>query len=250
MQTLRLHIIYINFIIVIIIIIIIMHDKQVKLLQTYFLNKQVTSSLHAAVVKAGGRCTPLDLVRAIANEVSTDEEYKNQVKRQYSQKAVHGHHPYDLSQKYADTETSNKWLTKADLFAETEGFLTAIQDQVILTRNYKKYVLKRPDADELCRSCGKESETIQHITAACEQLAPTEYVKRHDGLAKIIHQKLTEAAELIDDKSSYYKYTPANVLENENFKLYWNLSILTDKTIHFNRPDINFMNNKIKKTVR
>ena len=77
----------------------------------------------------------------------------------------------------------NKWLTYADLFAETEGFLTAIQDQVILTRNYNKYILKQPDTEELCRRRGKESEAIQHITATCEQLAPTEYVKRHDGLA-------------------------------------------------------------------
>ena len=82
--------------------------------------------------------------------------------------------------------------------------------------------LEQPDNDDLCRSCGKESETIQHIIAACEQLAPTEYVKRHDGLAKIIHQKLAEAAELIENKSPYYKYTQVNVLENENFKLYWN----------------------------
>jgi len=66
--------------------------------------------------------------------------------------------------------------------------------------------LKQPDNEELCGRFGKESETIQHITAACEQLAPTEYVKRHDGLVKIIHQKLAEAAELIDDKSPYYKY--------------------------------------------
>jgi len=101
--------------------------------------------------------------------------------------------------------------------------------------------LKQPDTDELCRRYGKESETIQHITAACEQLAATEYVKRHDGLAKVIHQKVAEAAELIDDKSPYYKYTPAIVLENENFKLYWNRSILTDKTIPFNRPDITFI---------
>ena len=129
-----------------------------------------------------------------------------------------------------------------------EGILTAIQDQVILTRNYKKYILKQPDTDELYRRCGKESETIQHITAACEQLAPTEYVKRHDGLVKIIHQKPPEAAEMIDDKSPYYKYTPANVLENENFKLYWNSSILTDKTIPYNRPDITFMNKKTKNT--
>jgi len=104
----------------------------------------------------------------------------------------------------------------------------------------------KPDTDELCRRRGKESETIQHITAACEQLAPTEYVKRHNGLAKSIHQKLAEAAELIEDKSPYYKYIPANVLENENFKLYWNRSILTDKTILFNRPDITFMNKKTK----
>jgi len=106
--------------------------------------------------------------------------------------------------------------------------------------------LKQPDTDELCRRCRKESETIQHTTATCEQLAPTECVKRHDGLAKIIHQKLAEAAELTDDKIPYYKYTPANVLENENFKRYWNRSILTDKTIHFNRPDITFMNNQTK----
>jgi len=39
---------------------------------------------------------------------------------------------------------------------------------------------------------------------ACEELAPIEYVKRHDGLAKIIHQKMAEAAELTDDKSPNY----------------------------------------------
>jgi len=166
-------------------------------------------------VKADDRCTPLDLVRENANEFPTDEEYNNKVKRQWSQKALRGRHPYDLSQQYVDTEASNKWLTKGDLFAETKGFLTALHGQVVLTRNYKKHILKQPDTDELCRRCGKESETIQHITAACEQLTPTEYAKRHDGLAKIIHQKLAEAAELIDDKSPYYKYTPTNVLEKK-----------------------------------
>ena len=108
--------------------------------------------------------------------------------------------------------------------------------------------MKQPDTDELCRKCGKESETIQHFTATCEQLAPTEYVKRHDGLAKIIHQKLAEAAALIDDKSPSYKYTPANILEDENFKLYWNRSILTEKTMPFNLPDITFMKKKTKNT--
>jgi len=40
-------------------------------------------SLHAAVVKADDRCTPLDLVRTNANnELAIDEEYNNKVKRQ------------------------------------------------------------------------------------------------------------------------------------------------------------------------
>jgi hypothetical protein len=165
-----------------------LHDKQVKHLQTYFLNKQFKSPLHAAVVKVDDRYTPLDLFRANEHELATDEEYNNNVKRQWSQKALHGRHPYDLSQQYVDVEASNKWLTNADLFIETEGFLTEIQDQDILTRNYKKYILKQPNIDELCRRCVKGSEMMQHITAACEHLAPTEYVKRHDGLAKVILQ--------------------------------------------------------------
>jgi hypothetical protein len=164
-----------------------LHDKQVKLLQTYFLNKQASSPLHAAVVRADDRLTPLDVHHAREEELATDEENNNQVKRQWSQKALHGRHPHDLSLQHVDIEVSNKWLTSADLFAETEGFLTAIQDQVILTRNYMKYILKQPNIDELCRGRGKEPETIQHITAACEELASTEYVKRHGSVAKVIH---------------------------------------------------------------
>jgi DNA-binding GntR family transcriptional regulator len=50
----------------------------------------------------------------------------------------------------------------------------------------------------------KKSETIQHITAECEQLAATECVKRHDGIAKAFHHKLADSAGLIKDKGPYY----------------------------------------------
>jgi len=58
----------------------------------------------------------------------------------------------------------------------------------------------------------------------------------------LVQEKCQE--EKACDKRHPYKYTPANLLENENFKLYWNRNIFTDKTIHFNRPDITFMNKK------
>jgi hypothetical protein len=51
---------------------------------------------------------------------------------------------------------------------------------------------------------------------------------------------------MTEDK--YYKNTSANVLQNDNFKLYWNRSILTDKTILLNRLDITCMNRKTKNT--
>jgi len=93
------------------------HDKQVKLLQAYFLNKQVTSSLHAAAVKADDRCTPLDSVRANANELPTDEEHNNKVKRHWSQKALHGRHPHDLSQQYVCRHRS------VEQMADKRGFV-------------------------------------------------------------------------------------------------------------------------------
>jgi hypothetical protein len=60
--------------------------------------------------------------------------------------------------------------------------------------------LKQPNTDKLCRRCGNEPETIKHITVACDQLASTKYAKRHDAVAKVIHQKLAEAAEFIETK--------------------------------------------------
>ena len=80
-----------------------------------------------------------------------------------------------------------------------------MQDQVILTRDYKRHILKQPNTDELCRRCGKEPVTIQHVTTACEQLAQTECVKRREGVAKVIHQQLTEVDELIEDRTPYYE---------------------------------------------
>jgi len=49
-------------------------------------------------------------------------------------------------------------------------------------------------------------------------------------------------------KSPHCRYTAANVLEDDSFKLYWNRSIITDKTIPANRPDITFTNKKTKTT--
>ena len=117
--------------------------------------------------------------------------------------------------------------------------MLAIQDQIVATRNYRKYIIKDPNQPtDLCRHCNNASETIQHITGACKSLAQTDYKHRHDQVAAIIHQQLAFRFKLVTEMIPYYKYKPEISLENTNYKIYWDRTIITDKTIHFNRPDI------------
>ena len=42
----------------------------------------------------------------------------------------------------------------------------------------------------------------------------------------------------------YYEYNPESVLENDFYKLYWDFTIYTDKTIPHNRPDMVLLDKK------
>ena len=46
----------------------------------------------------------------------------------------------------------------------------------------------------------------------------------------------------------YYQYTPTTIIENQQYKLYWDTTIHTDKRRKYNRPDITFTNKKGKTT--
>jgi hypothetical protein len=61
---------------------------------------------------------------------------------------------------------------------------------------------------------------------------------RQDQVAKIFRQELAKQLHLLEEPySPYYKYEPQDVLEN-NYKPYRDRGLLTDKTIHFNGPDM------------
>lgn len=127
--------------------------------------------------------------------------------------------------------------------------MLAIQDQVIETRNYQKYICHIPNLPtDKCRRCHSCSETIQHITGACKSIVQSDYKHRHDQVAAIVHQHLAFKFKFIKEKVPYYKYVPETILDSKDIKIYWDRTIITDKTIHFNRPDITLLN-KIDKTV-
>jgi hypothetical protein len=97
-----------------------------------------------------------------------------------------------------------------------------------------------------CRICGTEGETIEHIISSCTVLAQSEYNKRHDIFAKIIHMNLAAKFNLLKDTQPHYIYKPESCLDNDNYKLYFDRTVLTDIHIQHNRPDIIILNKQQK----
>ncbi|VEN54308.1 unnamed protein product [Callosobruchus maculatus] len=183
--------------------------KQIKTLRHFFQSKQ--TNLHRAIVKADKNYTPLTL-SSPDHAADTHNPIESQEKiNTWSQKALHGKHRYRITQDNINEKQSYTWLQDGQLFPETEGFMLAIQDQVIATRNYKKYIIKDPSVtNDNCRKCHQQKETIDHITSACKTLAGTEYTARHNSVAKIIHQALATTDKLIESTDPYYNYTPTS----------------------------------------
>lgn len=202
---------------------------------------------YQTIIKADSSITPLDLKNIDYNprQHMTTMDVKVE---SWKDKILHGTHQYHLSQEHIDKLASNMWLKTGNIYPETEGFMIAIQDRVIKTRNYAKYIMKENISEDKCRRCHKASETIEHVTSACTSLAPSEYTTRHDNVCKIIHKALVTKYSLADNIDPWYRYKPETIHENGQIKLYWNRDILTDHTIAHNRPDITLINKQTKTT--
>lgn len=209
-------------------------NNQKTLLKEYFLNKAEHSPLYNAVVKADKAYTPLNMSTLDSFPTVSNAEKINS----WLQKTLHGKHRNMLNQPKIDIKASNAWLTNGDLFPETEGFMCAIQDQVINTPNYKKYIIKDGTQNDTCRRCHGAAENIHHIISGCQAIANSDYKNRHDNVAKILHEALAHKYLLSSERIPYYKYLPNAVTESENVKMYWDRTIITDTSVTHNRPDI------------
>lgn len=225
-----------------------MYYRQVSNLRGYFIGKATTSKLHKAMTLADTSITPLNLASAdydpalqiTSNDMKID---------QWKAKELHGRFAHRLEDEHIDRTASLQWLTYGNIFPETEGFAIAIQDQVIPTRSYKKYILKDQSVPStLCRICQNQNETIEHLLCSCTPLANTDYMRRHNNVAKILHQAIARLYDDDADFTPYYNYTPPNVIDTDEIKLYWDRTVLTDRTVAHNRPDITLTLKKKKTT--
>ncbi|KAG6439021.1 hypothetical protein O3G_MSEX000416 [Manduca sexta] len=226
-------------------------QKQIYNLKKFFHTKSLVSDIHKQVLLNDHNYTPLNLEQPLNTTQSNNTDPLKHKIEQWKMKVLHGRHPHDLEQAHIDSIASNQWLRVGNLFPETEGFMLAIQDQIINTKNYRKHIIKDPTVlNDKCRRCHSQPETIQHITGACITLTQTDYTHRHNQVASIIHQHLARKHNLLKEPNAipYYKYSPQTILENATHKLYYDRAILTDKTIHYNRPDITLQDKHSKTT--
>ncbi|XP_044754301.1 uncharacterized protein LOC123313441 [Coccinella septempunctata] len=208
------------------------HNKMVLEMRKYFRSKNLP--FYETICQAD-ESSALQLAKPTIN---LREQTLEQLSEEWHSKALHGRYPGNLRSDSILRSESLTYLKAGYLFPETEGRIVAIQDQVIPTRAYIKRITNRNIPTDVCRKCSKFLETVQHVTSSCPILAPRDYMERHNAMAKIFHRELAKRTALMHEEGNLYTYQPCSVLENENFKLYWDTTIVTDRAVPHNRPDI------------
>ena len=89
-----------------------------------------------------------------------------------------------------DEEASYAWLKDRFMTSHTEGYICAIQEQEIRTR---QLINKRENSESSpkCRFCKVMDESIFHILNSCSHLSVSMYLPvRHNEIAKVLYYEL------------------------------------------------------------
>jgi len=108
---------------------------------------------------------------------------------------------------------------------------------VIQARNNEKHFLGAGVTNR-CRERDKLDETTEHVIARCSSLSESAYLGRHDKMAKIVRQQIPIKCMPFDRNiPPYCRHKPEPMLKLPDMIQYWDMSIITDTTADFNRPD-------------
>jgi hypothetical protein len=141
----------------------ILQHNQIASLKNYFLNRARDNTFFNALVSADKGDTPLNLSDNIISDI-VEPNIPDTIAN-IKQKSLHGRYFKELEQPEINIQASQAWLKKLNIHPETEGFIFAIQDRVINTRNYKKHICGLQSIIDKCRICGTEGETTSFLLA-------------------------------------------------------------------------------------
>ena len=96
------------------------------------------------------------------------------------------------------------------------------------------------------RICQERSS--KHILSEYSKLTHTEYKKRHDKVATMVHRELCSKYGF-ESAKHWYEHRVEGVMENQDTKILWDFNIWIYRVIKARHPDIVLINKKNQETL-
>ena len=132
---------------------------------------------------------------------------RKMVRDKWKEKDMQGKFPNYLNKDHVDVELSFEWMKHTGLKGETEGLITAAQDQALNTRYYDKHIIKQGTTDR-CRMCHTQPETVEHLISGCQTLAEDQYCNRHNQVAAQLHLDICRHYGIKVEAECWYQHKP------------------------------------------
>ena len=181
------------------------------------LRHQTSRVLHSIPKEAEVYLTEAGTKDLITNDISKSATWKTEklnnedinklVRNRWKEKAMHGKLPKYLEKDHVDQEMSFQWMRYTGLKGETEGLITAAQDQVLNARYYSKHIIKQGSTDR-CRMYHTQAESVEHIISGCQTLAAGKCLNRHNQVAAQLHLDICKHYAIKVDVQHWYQYNP------------------------------------------
>ena len=132
-----------------------------------------------------------------------------------------------------------------EFFPETTGYMTDIQDQalvaIIKIITSRVFLKDLNITNDICRKCWEKILTTPPIIGAGRAVAQGDFTHCHSQVNNVIRKEITIKCGMWKRPSmSYCKYELQSALEKCGYKLQYDRSTLTDRTVRYNKPDIGF----------
>ena len=186
---------------------------------------------------------------SVTEQYSTGEDHgkdyiKNKIKEEHyniwKRKVTHGFLEKKLMEDTTvDRRATNQWL-KSNMSSHVEGYLMAMQEQEINTKDAlkrkEKNLEKKRSMDNSCRLCHKNTETLFHITTGCPEVSSSLYLNiRHNVVAKVIFQCIINKNEGTNHRMNK---EPEPITHSKDLEMWWDRPITLPRKIPNNHPDI------------
>lgn len=210
------------------------HRQECSALVEYISNN---SDPLSTVIK---RSSPKDkglLSFATAPKKATNESIDNKHLKSLLKMGLHGN--YFKSRNAIPSlnpQQSENWLNAPFMRFETESLLCAAQEQALPTNHVRRNIWGDTCSGK-CRLCKEQDETVSHIISGCKMLAGTQYLHRHNQVAKYIHWNILRDNG-INTTERWLDHKPTEITTKGNLNILRDSYIHTDKKVGFNKPDI------------